>query len=154
MVVRPGAYAIGGEIATVRQLVEHAGGLLDDAFTSRAQLFREKADRTKEIKAISIGAIMDGSVPDVLLHKNDILIISNSRDINVIGNIHINGYVNNPGTYNFADGMTIEDLILLAGGLSNVASLARVDVSRSIINGNSKSASDTIAMTYSLSIKF
>lgn len=152
MVVRPGAYAIGGEIATVRQLVEHAGGLLDDAFTSRAQLLREKPDRTKEIKAISIGAIMDGSVPDVLLHKNDILIISNSRDINVIGNIHINGYVNNPGTYYFADGMTIEDLILLAGGLSNGASLARVDVSRSIINGNSKSASDTIAMTYSLSI--
>lgn len=152
MVMRPGIYAIGKEIATVRQLVEHAGGLLEDAFTARAQLFREKTDRSLEIKAINIGNIMNGSSQDVLLQKNDILIISDTNEINVKGDITINGYVLNPGDYTFAEGMTIEDLILLAGGLDNGASTARVDISRRILDSGSESADGTLAKIYSFPI--
>ncbi|MCQ2157785.1 MAG: SLBB domain-containing protein [Bacteroidales bacterium] len=152
MVVRPGIYATGGEIATVKQLVEHAGGLLDDAFTGRAQLLRENEDRSKYIKAIPIGLIMDGSTSDVLLQKNDVLIISNANDINVRGDLKINGYVMTPGDYEYAEGMTVEDLILLAGGLENGASSARVDVSRRIVDSSSMEASDTLAKIFSFRI--
>lgn len=151
MVVRPGVYAIGGEIATVRQLVEHAGGLLDDAFTSRAQLLREKPDRSLFVKAIPLGEILKGSVPDVMLQKNDVLMISNVNEINVKGDLTINGYVLNPGDYEYAEGITVEDLILLAGGLEN-GSGARVDVSRRIVDRTSTEASDTLAHVYSFTI--
>ncbi len=151
-VVRPGVYALGGDIATVRQLVEHAGGLLEDAFTSRAQIIREKADRSLEIQAVAIGAIMDGTSEDITLRKNDVVIISNSTEIDVKGDLTINGFVMNPGDYQFADNMTVEDLILLAGGLSDGATSARVDVSRRIVDFKSEQASETLAEVFSFTI--
>ncbi len=151
-VTRPGVYALGDGIATVRQLVEHAGGLLDDAFMTRAQIIREKADRSLEIKAIAIGAIMSGAAEDVMLRKNDVLVVSNATEIDMKGDLTINGFVINPGDYQYADGMTVEDLILLAGGLSDGATGARVDVSRRIADFTSDKASDTLAEVFSFTV--
>lgn len=151
-VMRPGVYALGGEIATVRQLVEHAGGLLENAFLSRAQIVREKADRSLELKAVAIGAIMKGEAEDVALRKNDVVIISSVTDLDVKGDLTINGFVVTPGDYAFAEGMSVEDLILLAGGLSDGAKSARVDVSRRIVDDNRMEASDTLALVFSFSI--
>ena len=151
-VLRPGVYEFGKEIATVRQLVEHAGGLMEDAFTSRAQLVRERSDRTLEMQSVAIGAIMNGTVEDVMLRKNDMLIVSKVSEIERKGDLSITGYVLKPGDYEFAENMTVEDLILLAGGLENGASTARVDVSRRILNPSSTSASDTLAQVFSFSI--
>lgn len=151
-VTRPGVYALGDGIATVKQLVEHAGGLLDDAFLTRAQIIREKSDRSLEIKAIAIGAIMGGAAEDVMLRKNDVLVVSNATEIDIKGDLTINGFVINPGDYQYADGMTIEDLILLAGGLSDGATGARVDVSRRIADFTSDKASETLAEVFSFTI--
>lgn len=151
-VVRPGVYAMGGDIATVRQLVEHAGGLLDDAFMPRAQIIREKADRSLEVMAIAIGAIVNGQAADVALRKNDVVVVSNNTEIDIKGDLTINGFVINPGKYQFADCMTVEDLILLAGGLSDGAKSARVDVSRRIVDFDSEKASETIAKVFSFTI--
>lgn len=151
-VLRPGVYALDGDIGTVRQLVNHAGGLLDDAFMSRAQIIREKADRSLEVKAIAIAAIMNGSAPDVALRKNDVVVVSNNTEIDIKGDLTINGFVLNPGDYQYADGMTVEDLILLAGGLSDGAKSARVDVSRRIVDFSSSEASETLAEVFSFTI--
>lgn len=152
-VVRPGKYAVGGEIATVRQLIDHAGGLMSDAFLSRAQLIREKKDRSLEILAIPLNSILEGRGEDVILRGNDVLIISNKNDISRKGNLTISGFVEKPGEYQFAEHMTVEDLILLAGGLSEGASEARVDVSRRIVEPRSTEASDTLSKLYSFSIQ-
>lgn len=151
-VIRPGVYELGGNIATVRQLVEHAGGLLEDAFRERAQIIREKADRTLELQAVAIGAIMDGNVDDIALKKNDILVVSMVSEVEKKGDLTINGYVLNPGNYEYAEGMTVEDLILLAGGLDEGASSARVDVSRRIVDKDRTTPSDTLATVFSFSI--
>lgn len=151
-VVRPGVYELGGNIATVRQLVEHAGGLLDDAFLERAQIIREKEDRTLEVQAVAIGAIMSGNSTDITLKKNDIVIISMVSDVEKKGDLTITGYVLNPGNYEFADGMTVEDLILLAGGLDEGASAARIDVSRRIVDKERTTPSDTLAKVFTFSI--
>ena len=152
-VYRPDKFQIGGEIATVKQLIDHAGGLLPDAFLGRAQLIREKSDRSKEILSIPLQGIMNGHVEDILLRPNDILIISNVNDIEPKGDLTITGYVQNPGDYPFAEHTTVEDLILLAGGLAEGASNARVDVARRIDNPGSTSASETIAEVFTLTIK-
>lgn len=152
-VYRPGKFEIGRDIATVRQLVEHAGGLLEDAFTGRAQIIRERADRSLEVVSVPLKGIMEGTVGDMLLQRNDILTISNINEVEIKGDFTITGYVANPGKYQFAEHTTVEDLILIAGGLSEGASSARVDVSRRIIDPYSTSASDTLAMVYSMAIK-
>jgi len=150
---RPGIFAMGGDILTVKQLVEHAGGLLDEAFRNRAQIIREKADRSMEILAVPIGAIMDGTSEDILLKKNDILIVSNVNEVEPKGELTITGYVINPGKYEFADNMSVEDLILMAGGLGEGASPINVEVSRRIIDPHSEEAPDIIAEVFAFSIK-
>ena len=152
-VYRPGKFELGGEIATVKQLVEHAGGLMEDAFLGRAQIVREKQDRSLELVAVPIKGIMEGTAADILLKRNDILIISNINEIELKGDFTITGYVVNPGKYQFAEHTTVEDLILLAGGLSEGASSAKVDVARRINIPSSTAASDTLANVFSMSIK-
>ena len=49
-VFRPGLYQLGGEITTVRNLIEHAEGLTEEAFTNRAIIHRMKEDRTLSIE--------------------------------------------------------------------------------------------------------
>lgn len=151
-VYHPGKYEIGREIATVKQLLEHAG-VMDNAYMSRAQIVREKADRTNEILAFSVSCVLDGTSSDILLKKNDVVIISDVREIEKKGDIIIYGYVQNPGPYEYAENMSVEDLILLAGGLSEGASTAKVDVGRRIDNPNATSAQDTIAQVFSFNIK-
>lgn len=152
-VLRPGVYALGNDIATVKQLVDHAGGLLENSFRLRAQILRENDDRSLSIQAVPIGAIMDGTAPDVLLRKNDVLMVANTNEIDVKGNLTISGFVMEPGEYEFADNMSIEDLILIAGGLESGASSVRVDVARRINIANSSEASDTLAQVFSFGIK-
>lgn len=152
-VYRPGSFEIGGDIATVRQLVAHAGGLLPDAFRNRAQIIREKPDRSLELIAVPIGAIVDGTAPDIALCRNDLLVIANVNEVYPKGDFSITGYVLNPGKYQYAEHTTVEDLILLAGGLTEGASSVKVDVSRRIQNPSSTEASDTLAMIFTFAIE-
>lgn len=152
-VYRPGSFQLGGDLATVRQLVEYAGGLLPDAFRNRAQIIREKPDRSLELIAIPIGAIVEGTAPDIALRRNDVLVIANVNEVYPKGDFSITGYVLNPGKYQYAEHTTIEDLILLAGGLTEGASSVKVDVSRRIQNSSSKEASDTLALIFTFAIE-
>jgi len=152
-VVRPGTYALGGEIATVRQLIDHAGGLLEDAFLERAQIVREKPDRSLEVLAVGVGAIMNGTAEDVILRRNDILQIADKNEMNPKGDLTITGYVVYPGKYLFAEGMSIEDAIMMAGGLESGASTVRVQVARRIYSPESTETSDTLAHIFTFQIK-
>lgn len=152
-VYRPGKFELGKDIATVRQLVEHAGGLMEDAFTGRAQIIREKADRSLEVVSVPLKGIMEGNLPDMVLQRNDILTIANINEVEIKGDFTITGYVTNPGKYQYAEHTTVEDLILIAGGLTEGASSAKVDVSRRITDPYSTTASDTLALVFSMAIK-
>ena len=131
-VTRPGIYELGGRLNTVRELVDKADGLLDEAFTARAVLYRERPNKTREVKQIDILALMEGRIPDVPLQKNDVLYVPSIHDLQDLGDVEIFGEVALPGTYPYADNMTLEDLVIGAGGLKESASVVRVDVSRRI----------------------
>ena len=152
-VYRPGKFELGGDILTAGQLVQHAGGIMEDAYTGRAQIIREKADRSLEIVAVPLGGILEGNVPDILLKKGDILIVSNINEIEPKGDIVVTGYVAAPGKYQYAEHMTVEDVILLAGGLVEGASSAKVDISRRIDDASSTEASETLAEVFEVSIE-
>ncbi len=152
-VFRPGEYQLGGEIATLKQLVNKAGGPTEEAFLNRALLLREKSDLSVETMSVDLGGILNGTAEDVLLKKNDVLVISGIYELNDRGTLSINGAVARPGTFVFTDNTTIEDLIMRAGGLIEGASTARVDISRRITDANSTNTSDTLGVSFSFPIK-
>lgn len=152
-VERPGQYAIGKDIFTVRDLINRAEGVREDAYTGRAMLYRQSPDLTLEVEALDLGAILSGAAPDIELRRNDMLVVSTVQELNEKGDLTIQGEVTDPGNYPYAKGTTIEDLIVQAGGLRAGASTARVDVARRILDPTATESSDRVAETFTLSIE-
>ena len=151
-VMHPGMYQLGGNINTVRDLLKACDGLREDAFTERAVMHREKDDLTKEMVSVDIQGIMSGSSTDVPLKKNDVLFIPSKIDMRGEQTLRINGEVNFPGTYEYAENTTIKDLILQAGGLTRAASNAKVDVFRRIYNPDADNADMRLGESFSFTL--
>ena len=151
-VFRPGMYQVGGQICTIKALIEAADGLTENAIGQHAVMHRMKKDRTLEVKSVDIIGILEGNVPDIELKNEDVIYVGSREEEKEDQTITIHGEVNYPGVYKFASNETVEDLVLQAGGLTNAASLAKVDVSRRIIEPNATEAGDTLAFTYSFAL--
>ena len=141
------------EVRTAKGLVQKAGGLLPEAFTDRVVVHREHDDRTQEVFSLNLTEIMAGTQPDFVLQNNDELFIASSSDLKDRGTMTISGMVNNPGTFLFAENTTIEDFIIMAGGLQDGASTSRVDVTRRKKDANGLVATSDIGELYTFSIK-
>lgn len=152
-VFRPGMFELGGNIATVRQLVEVAGGLKEDAFLPRAVLLRERDDLSLETISFDLSGVVNGTSEDILLRKNDILVVSGIYELQDRGSLTINGMVASPGTFPFAENTTVEDLILQAGGLLEGASTARVDIARRVKDPTSLTSGNVLGESFSFAIK-
>lgn len=151
-VYRPGQFQMDGRVNTVKQLIECAGGLKDDAFMNRAILNRRNPNNTMENLAINLEELMSGKAADVVLRKNDVLLVPSLFDVQEVQTVTIFGEVAFPGTYEYVENMSVEDFIVNAGGLTEAASTAKVDVARRVKNSRATSASDTISHMYSFAI--
>jgi protein involved in polysaccharide export with SLBB domain len=152
-VFHPGMYEVNENIKTVLDLIDAADGLYEDAFLARAVMHRRKANRRLEVLSIDLEGIIDGRVPDIELRKEDVLYIPSVNDMRGQETMKISGEVNYPGVYEFAENTTLEDFVLQAGGLTNVASTAKIDVYRRIYNPQSLEGGDTITEVYCFSLK-
>lgn len=152
-VYRPGLYELSGSLNTVKQLVEKADGLLGDAFTNRAVLYRQRENLTSEVLSVDIKGILEGTTPDIPLRKNDVLYIPSIHDLQDMGSVKIWGEVAQTGEYPYADNMTLEDLIITAGGLKESASTVRVDVARRIKDSKSTTESIVTGQNFSFGVK-
>ena len=152
-VFHPGMYDWGTTNNTVRSLIESAGGLTEDAFAVHAVLHRMKPDRIRKVLSVDVEGIMAGTVADLPLENEDILFIPFRSETLNERIITIHGEVQMPGVYEYAEDETVEDFILQAGGLTDAASTARVDVSRRISDPGATLASNEIANMYSFVVK-
>ena len=151
--MRPGKYQMDGNISSVRQLIEAAGGLTEDAFGNRGIIHRRKADRTLEVKEFNAGAILAHQEADELLKKEDVVFIPSRKEANEELRLSIQGEVRYPGTYDFAAGTTIEALMEQAGGLTDKASIAKVDVARRFRDRKALASGNEVAQFFSFSVK-
>ena len=151
-VYHPGDYQLG-EVNTIKQLIAAADGLMGDAFLARAVLQRENADLTREVMSVDIAALMNGTINDIPLQNNDILYIPSIHDLKDIGTVKIHGEVARPGEYVFSAHMTIEDLVIEAGGLKESASTERVDVTRRIRDPKSEVETSLLSQTFRFALK-
>ena len=152
-VFRPGQYEVGGDINTVKSLLQAAEGVTEEAFTARAVMHRLKADRTLEVVSVDVEGILTGRAADIPLQNGDILFIPTRTDMQEERTLTIDGEVQYPGIYQYADNETLEDFILQAGGLTMKASTVRVDVSRRIINPRALETDSVLAQTYTFALK-
>ena len=152
-VYRAGLYQLDGTVNTVKQLIMKAEGLRGDAFLNRVIIVREHEDLSHEIIAIDLGGLLNGTIADIPLQKNDILYIPNITDLKEEETVAIYGEVANPGTFLFSKNMTIEDLLVQAGGLLEEAATTRVEVTRRIKDPKSTSFSSVLGKTFTFDIK-
>ena len=152
-VFRPGMYQVGGNINSIRTLIECADGLLEEAFTARAVMHRMKSDRTLEVIPVDVEGILSGKVADMPIQNNDVLFIPTKQEMMEQQTITIHGEVNYPGTYKYAENETLEDFVLQAGGVKQTASTVKVDVARRVSNPKAWTTDSLTARTFSFALK-
>ena len=150
---RPGEYELSPDVHTVKQLIEQASGLKGDEFVGRAQITRLNPDFTSSVIAINIVDILNGKVPDIELQKEDQLYIPSLFDLHEPYTVKVSGAVNAPDTVlPFRKNLTVEDVIILAGGLREAASIINVEVARRLKDPSATQSSNQTAETFNFTL--
>ena len=147
-VFRPGYYELQKGL-TLSQLIGNAAGLKEDAF-GRGSITRLNADNTKALIPFDTKGIISKSTPDIQLQREDSVHIASLFDLRDKYQVTIKGEVRKPGTFNYADSMTVEDMIIRAGGFSEGASPKRIEVSRRVNNSDPGSMNSMVAQVFSV----
>ncbi len=142
----PGQYQLT-ENLTVKQLIEKAQGLRGDAFFPRATIYRMNSDFSQQTIVFDLRSLLKGDSADIPLMNEDIVKIFSIYDLREEYYVEINGEVALAGTYPYINNMTVEDVILLAGGLTQGATGASVEISRRNTGGVANSLSEIITLS-------
>ncbi len=144
-VFHPGSYELTPEM-TLKNLIDKASGVKEEAFLNRALLVRQKDKTAKKILSFSVLDILNNN-KNILLESDDEVIIYNKEELREKRYITVNGAVNTPKKIDYMKGMTIEDAIVLSGGLKEGADSENVEVSRRLKDGNF----ETVGKSFTLS---
>lgn len=150
-VFRPGVYSLEDN-ANVSTLIKNAEGVREDALLSRAVIYRKDENLNEQSFAIDLGGIINGKAGDIALQREDSVVVYSALDLQEKKTISIDGYVQKPGKFPFAKNLTVEDVILQAGGLKEGASTTRIEVSRRIINAMDQASSSELSKLYLVDI--
>ena len=150
---RPGEYELSPRVHTVNQLINQAAGLKGDEFIGRAHITRLNPDFTSTVIAIDVQDILNGKAPDIELQKEDKLHIPSLFELREPYTIKVGGAVNYPDTVlPFSKNMTVEDAVILAGGLQESASTINVEVARRIKDPTADKSTNQISRIYTVSL--
>ncbi|MEY4539524.1 MAG: hypothetical protein RLZZ306_1281 [Bacteroidota bacterium] len=131
-VFREGDFAIEQGVGTVKELIKKAEGLSEDAFMNRATISRQKEDNDVTVISFDLGKLMRGEIADIPLKREDIITIRNIKSLREKRVITIDGEVNKSGKFNFVEGLTIADVVVLANGFTDAASNSKIELSRRV----------------------
>jgi len=139
-VYRPGAYSLE-TTKSIKDLIKLASGLKPDAYQERALLFRLEANDRKSVLKLNLKSILEGESENILLQSDDELVIKSIFELEEETSVTINGSVQNPGSFPFREGIKLEDLLFLAGGLKSDAYKERIIIYRKGLNQKMESIS-------------
>ena len=153
-IYREGEYQLTSGL-TLKKLIDKAGGLRGDANTSRVSIYRTGEDFSQSVLPIDLGALLNGDISDVPLLREDVVKITSIYDIKEEYYVEIAGEILEGGVYPYFKEMTVQDLIILSGGLRESASSSMIEISRRNVNGGVNSAADivTFSIDQSLSLE-
>lgn len=156
-IFRPGQYSLDNN-TTLLELIKSAEGLRGEALTGRIAIVRTRDDMIIENISVNLDDIMKGKAADVPLKREDLVTIPSIFDLTEPAYVRIQGAINNPEGEEgielpFVRNLTIEDVLVKVGGLSESASLSRVEVVRRKRNVDPTSANAQISDTYEFNIR-
>jgi protein involved in polysaccharide export with SLBB domain len=122
--------------------------LLPEPYLPQAQIIRlVPPDLHPEIVEFNLGSLLAGDDnQNLLLQDQDRIKIYGLSEKSDMPQVTIVGSLRNPGAYRLYKGMTIKDLIFLAGNLTNTAYMEQAELTR-VIQG--PTGTDTIKLTFS-----
>ncbi|WP_316844669.1 SLBB domain-containing protein [Pedobacter psychrodurus] len=150
-VFRPGMYSLE-DGATLKGLITKADGLKEDAFLNRGYINRLNFDNTASLISFDVAKIMSGAQPDIPLQREDKVTISSLFDLRDEYKLSIQGEVRQPGTFEYADNMSIEALIQMAGGFKEGATPSRIEISRRVKSADTMGKTSRTAEVFTLSV--
>ncbi|MBX9448462.1 MAG: SLBB domain-containing protein [Taibaiella sp.] len=152
VVQRPGSFELE-TTGTLLKLIEKAGGLKPEAFTTRAYLTRTNAENGAfENITIDLESIINKQSPDIPLEREDILYIKSIYDMADQSTVTIAGKVRNPGTFSFYIGMTVEDLVMQGNGFSDGANFQEVRVVRRVKDSDRRSRDAKVSEVFTIAV--
>lgn len=150
-VFRPGYFELEKGM-TLKQLIQKADGLKEDAFMNRGYISRLNPDNTLALESFDVAAIMSGSQADIPLKREDKVTISSIFDLREEYKVTVQGEVRQPDQFPYAENMSLEDAIQMAGGFKEGATPNRVEISRRVRNSNVQSVSASTADVFTINI--
>jgi len=149
-VYRPGNYELI-EGLTLKQLIDNADGIREDAFLNRGLITRLKQDLSLQNITFDVGAVLRGE-KDFELQREDMITVSSIEGLREIRTVEIFGDVQYPGEFDFQEDMTLSDLVFKSGGFKESASESYIEISRRLSYEDAQTASDKIADVFQFSI--
>jgi protein involved in polysaccharide export with SLBB domain len=113
-------------------LLQRAKCIAEKTFMDKVYVVRLNKDRTKTHITVNLGAVLedDSHIDNILLQEYDIVNVLSVDDFDDEFSVSVLGAVREVGSFDFGDGMTLQDVLLQAGGLTRQAEGSRVEVSR------------------------
>jgi protein involved in polysaccharide export with SLBB domain len=130
----PGVFPlVSGE--RVLDLIQKAGGLKEQAMLKRAYLVRTEKDETRRYIPLEVSALVNSvdNVNNIVLRKNDVLLLYTEAEFLDTFTVNVNGEVKKPLTLAYKEGLTLGDVLVLAGGIKISAELTKIEIARSNI---------------------
>ncbi|RZK56936.1 MAG: capsule biosynthesis protein [Pedobacter sp.] len=150
-VFRPGVYELESGL-TLRGLINKSDGLTEDAFLNRGYINRLNADNTQALISFDVAKIIAGTQSDITLQREDKVTISSLFDLRDEYKVTIQGEVRAPSTFEYADSMTLESAIQLAGGFKEGATPNRIEISRRVRNSDATARSARTAELFIVNV--
>jgi protein involved in polysaccharide export with SLBB domain len=152
-VYREGVFSLT-EGLTLSQLIRNAEGLRGDAYIAQASILRNKEDLSTEMIQVNLKAVLEGSAPDVLLKREDVVRIASIYDIQNERYVQVLGEVKKPGAYPYSESMKVEELLIMAGGLQESANTKDVEIARRLEDSDMGTLSDIIPVQINADLSF
>ena len=131
-VMRPGDYELTDNL-TLKDLINKAGGIKEDVYSKRGSIRRLSSNNSPVQLSFDIDSVMN-NLSTVYLKKNDSVTVYSIFDLTNDISINIDGKVRRPGKYKWVENITLKDVLLMSGGLTESGDIANIEIARRINN--------------------
>ncbi len=133
-VFRPGPYELTPGL-TINALIEKAGGLTRDAYSNRISIFRYLKNKMPTMVSVNLDSVNDLK-ENIYLVKDDSIAVHSIFEFQDSNYVTVEGNVRKPGMVPWRENISLRDVLLSAGGVSQFGDSATIEISRRIRNAN------------------
>jgi polysaccharide export outer membrane protein len=115
---------------SIRDAIQLAGGPKPDVYLGQVLVDRLRPDGSRVQLRAALADTVGNVVGDFPLIEDDVVQLFSLTDFRPERFVSIGGAVRNPGPHPYREGMTMRDLVLLAGGVQESAYLKEAEIAR------------------------